>query len=210
VRAAFDRDAGRNAFEAASSGVAEQQPGAGRSEPDAQRPRQEPPVIGTTEDSESAALADGPDDARIDRTAPRLIRQAPARSAVPAPGADVGKERSSGEPAAPAKRAAGGAALRALSSSLDRDATIRLLPGRDGATRTLIVTLPARLGDAAVLEVRIRDEDGARELRQRVERTAGANATVTLALPAGFTAPRLVVEVYADGVGPLAQEIVMP
>jgi hypothetical protein len=61
-----------------------------------------------------------------------------------------------------------------------------------------------------VLEVRVRDDAGGRELRQQIERPAGALDELTVALPAGFTAPRLVVELYADGVGPFATGVVTP
>ena len=80
VRATLDRDAGRGAFDAAAPRVAEQAPAAapqpitGKAPPLAKEPG------GASDDRAQAEL----DDAHVDRTAPRLVRQAPVRPA-PAP-----------------------------------------------------------------------------------------------------------------------------
>jgi len=156
--------------------------------------------------------APGADDALVDRTAPRLLRQAPVR---PAPA--VPAEPLAAKPA-PAARAAGGrvaaqaesaGALRAL-GSVDGSTSVRLVPGPGGGERTVVIALPPHLAGARVLEVRIRDDAGGRELRQQMERPTGATSELTVALPAGFVAPRLVVELYADGVGPFASGVVTP
>lgn len=169
----------------------------------------EPPA---TSAGASEQAGPGADDALVDRTAPRLLRQAPAR-----PGSGGPAESRAAQPA-PAARAAGraadaqtegGGALRAL-GSVAGAASVRLVPGSGGAERAIVITLPEHLAGARVLEVRVRDDAGGRELRQQIERPPGVVDEVAVALPAGFTAPRLVVELYADGVGPFASGVVTP
>lgn len=171
---------------------------------------------GSVRHEERSLAADGEntaglDDALVDRTAPRLIRQAPKRDASPPAPPEA---RPDPRMAAPRPEAADAppvvaSAPRALGAP-ESSASIRLVPAGDGAGRVLAIALPEHLAGARVLEVRIRDDAGGRELRQRVERVAGAPAEVTVAFPVGFSAPRLVVEVYADGVGPLAGGVVSP
>lgn len=217
-RDAYEREAGRDAFDAAATRTAEELP-ASAPVPvpaGADERRKEEQV------SPPGSLADSELDARVDRTAPRLLRQAPPRPAAPAPAAPApappapaaraagSADAARAQPAQPPEGAAGGASLRALGSALERDATVRLLPRGAGATRTLVVVLPSGISGAAVIDVRIRDEDGERELRQRAHRTSATAGEVNLEIPAGFSAPQLVVEVYADGVGPVARGVVVP
>lgn len=175
------------------------------------------------------------DDARVDRTAPRLIRQAPARPEAPPAGASApalpadsaraaaplaaggsirAAESAGTAPASAARAAAPGASDEHASEARAGDAhggsAFRLLPAASDGTRDLVVTLPPSLADAAQLEVRIVDATGGRELRQRIERVPHAAADVRVALPVGFTARVLRVEIHADGVGPLLQGSVAP
>ncbi|MBM4246991.1 MAG: hypothetical protein FJ148_24900 [Deltaproteobacteria bacterium] len=87
---------------------------------------------------------------------------------------------------------------------------MRLLPAASDGTRDLVVALPPSLVDATQLEVRIVDASGGRELRQRVAGARHAGGEVRVPLPAGFTAPVLRVELYADGAGPLLHGSVAP
>jgi hypothetical protein len=137
------------------------------------------------------------DDAQVDRTAPRLIRQAPARPAAPPADAP-----------APAPGASDQHAFAARAGDAHDGSAFRLLPAAPDGTRDLVVTLPPSLADATQIEVRVVDASGERELRQRVARAR--HAEVQIPLPVGFTAPVLRVEVYADGVGPLLQGAVAP
>jgi hypothetical protein len=180
-----------------------------------------------------------PDDAHVDHTAPRLVRQAPFRPAqAPPPPAAA--------PAAAAARSAGDGAgasadgdsadglrrervqslaeasaeatlrdtaatngARALHSAGTGDA-IKLLPAAAGGARTLIVTLPPSAAASAAIEIRVVDRQGGRELRQRVARPPGAPSEVQTSLPSGFSAAELQVEIYADGAGPVLQGTVTP
>jgi len=173
-------------------------------------------------DEGDVAPGPDPDDALVDRTAPRLLRQKPAHVA-PAPRAEA-PAAAAAPPSSLAPRpaardagsddalhAASGRVMRSLGTTEGEPGAVRLLPAGGGDRgRVLAITLPPHLAGARVLEVRIRDDAGGRELRQKVERAAGAPAQVTLELPVGFSAPRLVVEVYSDGVGPLAGGVVSP
>lgn len=227
VRAALDRDAGRAAFDADAPPVAEQapaQPITAAAPPLAQEPG------GASDDRARAAELD---DAHVDHTAPRLVRQAPFHPApplaaaprpapvpqagTPAPAAKAAAsinegrlaraERAVEAPAAALRddAASGGAVADRAFGNAATGPAIRLLPGASGAARTLVVTLPPSATGAADVEVRIADPSGARELRQHVVRPAGASSEVRIALPAGFGAAVLRVEVYADGAGPILQ-----
>lgn len=260
-RAAFDAASGGAADGArrvASSPVAEQPPrlqdvapAAAPAEQRTQpaRPRSEEPAANARPITDFAraqrdagsdgAVAQPPaslDDARVDRTAPRLVRQAPARpvaptaeapapapgrpadsapAAAPPAGASVRTAESTGAAAAFAGKAVTpGASDEPASLARAGDAhggsAFRLKPAAPDGTRDLVVTLPPSLSSAERLEVRIVDASGGRELRQRVARARHADPEVQVPLPAGFNAPVLRVEVYADDVGPLLQGFVGP
>lgn len=214
VRAALDRDATRAAFDVATS---EQAPAERQPITAASRPAQ------PERDQGAAPL----DDAHVDRTAPRLVRQAPFRpleraiapaarepvpheegglahhdaTTAPTRGAGAGVRDTGSNAAAVSGRAPGVAAPLPA---------IRLLAREGAATRTLVISLPPAAAGAADVEIRVVDAQGGRELRQRVARAAGPGSDVQIALPAGFTAPVLQVEVYAGGAGPLLEGSVTP
>ena len=246
VRAALDRDAGRAAFDAPATSLPEQAPAAAPQSITASSRRAQ----AERDDAAEENVAGQPDDAHVDHTAPRLVRQAPFRPAPPPPPAaapapvaapppPAGAVASAAKAAAPLEEgrlarggqaaeapasAAAGAALNDAVSSADTArrerapgssasapaAPIRLLPATGGAARTLVVVLPPSATTAASVEIRVVDAGGGRELRQRIPRAPGAEPEVRMTLPAGFGAPALRVEVYADGEGPLLQGSVTP
>lgn len=183
-------------------------------------------------DAEQDAAAHGDArsfDARVDRTAPRLLRQAPPRS-VPAPapgearGRAVADDATSGAgrdaalagarsdatgvaDAVPAARSPSVAPPPAAAhipmergqreeTAAQTTGAIRLVSSPDG-DRTIVVTLPddaPRTG----LELRVRDDAGGREFRARASTTED-DREVSVALPQGFRAPTLQVELWSDG-----------
>lgn len=176
VRAALDHDAGRAAFDAAGPRVAEQapatapQPITGGGAPRAAEP---------ATSSDDRAQADL-DDAHVDHTAPRLVRQAPFRPAPPPPPAPAPATQPAPQPQAEAPPAAKAAAP---------SDEARLARSERAAEASAPAAAGAALRDAA-------REDGG--VRRRAPGDAGPGAAIRL-LPGTSGAARTLVVTLPPG-----------
>lgn len=181
VRAALDRDASRAAFDTAAS------------RPPEQAPTEPQPITGSAPgipqeraDAEEEDVTGQPDDAHVDRTAPRLMRQAPFRPeppsappAAPAPAAPppalsakaavqsedgrFARERRAAEAAAPA------AAGKALNDGVASVESARVGAPGGGTAAAPIRLLPATGGAARTLVVTLPpDATGAGDVEIRI------------------------------------------
>ena len=176
VRAALDRDAGRAAFDAPATSLPEQAPAAAPQSITGSSRR----VQAERDDAAEENAAGRPDDAHVDRTAPRLMRQAPFHPEPPAPPAaapapapvaappppagavapaakaaatlEEGRLARGGQAADAPAPAAAGAALHDALSSADTSRRERA-PGSGTAPAAPIRLLPATGGAARTLVV---------------------------------------------------------
>ncbi|MFN8601671.1 MAG: hypothetical protein U0842_14480 [Candidatus Binatia bacterium] len=178
VRAALDRDAGRAAFDAPATPPPGQAPAAPQSIT-ASSGR----VQAERDDAAEENVAGQPDDAHVDRTAPRLMRQAPFRPAPPPPPAAV-----PAPVAAPPQPAAAVAPAAKAAAPLEEG---RL--ARGGQAAEAPVPAAAGAGAGAALSDAVSSADAARRERVPGSSASAPSAPIRLLPAAGGAARTLVV-----------------